>query len=184
MRDLGVPASYFTAAAAINNAGMVVGNYYDRAIGYRGFVWTQSGGLQDLGNLGTPFVTAYAINSFGEAVGRAVNPQNNTNAGFWWTSSGGMKALPSFRPDEEALAFAINSSGEVVGSGFNYEKLQSFAIVWPGPTSVYDLNDLTVNSSMILEEAEGVNSLGVIVGIGKLKGNPAASHAFLATPVQ
>jgi len=183
MVDLGVPVSSNTYAASINNSGMVVGTYYSSTGGYHGFLWTQAGGVQDLGSLGVQEVSGGGINDSGEVVGESEVPPGNADlyAGFHWTATGGMKRLPSPYPKTDAGASAINASGEIVGSALT-SKILPRAIVWLTPSSVHDLNTLTVKSPLILERASALNSVGQIVGVGMVKNNPALSHAYLATP--
>jgi probable HAF family extracellular repeat protein len=179
MKDMGVPVSSNTFATSINDSGKAVGTYYDSATGYHAFLWTQNGGVQDLGNLGQPYATAGSINSYGEVVGRS-EAKPNTTLGYLWTAQGGMRALPSPYKND-ATANAVSSTGEIVGFSLNTKDSQR-ATVWLTPTSVHDLNELTVNSPLILAMAYGVNSLGQIVGVGFDKSNSALQHAFLATP--
>ncbi len=183
MVDLGVPVSSNTYAASINSSGMVVGTYYSSTGGNHGFLWTQAGGVQDLGSLGVQEVSGGGINDFGEVVGESEVPPGSADlyAGFRWTTTGGMRRLPSPYPKSDAGASAINAGGEIVGSALN-SKILPRATVWLTPTSVHDLNTLTVNSPLILERASALNSMGQIVGVGMLKNNPALSHAYLATP--
>jgi probable HAF family extracellular repeat protein len=179
MQDLGIPVSPITEGNSINDKGMVVGEYSDSA-GYHAFLWTQDGGIQDLGNLGEPFAIAGSINASGVVVGFGASPTYPL-AGFRWTASGGMQALPTPYPGYEFAAYTISPTGEIVGLGSNTIGL-SRALVWFTPTDVHDMNSLTVNSPMILDVAYGVNSLGQIVGVGKLKSNSTEEHAFLANP--
>jgi probable HAF family extracellular repeat protein len=183
MQDLGVPVSSNTFAASINNSGTVVGTYYSSTGGNHAFLWTQSGGVQDLGNLGIQEASAGGINDFGEAVGSSeVLPGSaDLYAGFRWTTSGGLKRLPSPYPKSDATASAVSATGEIVGFALN-SKIQQRATVWLTPSNVHDLNSLTVNSPMILVMAKGVNNVGQLVGVGRNKTNAALAHAFLATP--
>ena len=164
---------------------MVVGTYYSSTSGNHAFLWTQSGGVQDLGNLGVQEVSAGGINDAGEVVGSSeVLPGSaDLYAGFRWVSGARMSRLPSPYPKTDATASAINASGEIVGFALN-SLIQQRATVWITPSKVHDLNTLTVNSPMILVMADSVNSLGQIVGVGRVKTNAALAHAFLATPTK
>jgi len=60
-----------SSAIRINNLGQVIGNYTDSAQHQRAFVWTQEGGMQDLGTLGGNETQAIAINEVGQVIGRS-----------------------------------------------------------------------------------------------------------------
>lgn len=180
MLDIGVPVSSATTGASINDKGEVVGTFYDSSTGYHAFLWTQSGGVQDLGNLGQPYATGASINAFGEVVGRSEAVPGTTLA-YLWTPQGGMRALPTPAKYIDATANAVSSRGVIVGFTLN-ATIQQRATVWPNPTTVRDLNQVSVNSPIILAMANGINRSGQIVGIGRLKSNAALAHAFLATP--
>jgi probable HAF family extracellular repeat protein len=74
-----------TIASGINNAGQVVGEAEDDAGDLTAFLWTSSGGIQNLNNLipaGTGWTLrgATAINASGQIVGQGINPQGQTDA--------------------------------------------------------------------------------------------------------
>src|SRR5713101_554943 len=91
MRDLGRlgGSSY---AYAINNAGQVVGCYESGAGNFQAFLWTESGGMQDLGTLGGGSSAASGINSEGQVVGWSVTSAGDAHA-FLWTAATGMRDL-------------------------------------------------------------------------------------------
>jgi probable HAF family extracellular repeat protein len=182
LQDMGVPVSGSTIASSINNSGTAVGSYYSGTTGYHAFEWTQSGGVQDLGNLGQPYATAGSINAYGEVVGRSEAVPNTTVA-YLWTPQGGMRGLPTPKTYIDATANAVSSRGVIVGFTLTASAEQR-ATVWPTPTTVHDMNGFTVNSTIILEMANGVNRSGQIVGVGRLKSYAALAHAFLATPTK
>jgi probable HAF family extracellular repeat protein len=184
MHDLGLPIG--SMAAAINNSGAIVGTYPTSTGSTHAYEWTSAGGLQDLGSLGGGLAAAGGINSYGEVVGSSLDAPSNSDvySGFRWTSGGKIQPLPSPYPGHDATASAINSTGEIVGFALN-SQIQQRATVWILTAHgyvVHDLNQLTVNSPMILDMATGVNPSGQIAGVGRVKANPALAHAYLATP--
>lgn len=121
------------------------------------------------------------MNDAGQIVGNAQLPGANITHGFLWTATGGIHALPSLKGNEDGNASSINASGEIVGFGLD-ANIHQRALVWSTSTGLHDLNQLAVNSPLILLMAAHVNSSGQIVGVGHAKSNAALAHAFLATP--
>ena len=78
------------------------------------FLWTATGGMQDLGTLGGSFSQAQGINASGQVVGYSYLAGDTTYHAFLWTASSGMQDLGA--PDgANSVAMAINSAGQVVG---------------------------------------------------------------------
>lgn len=95
-------------AVAINDNGQAVVNFNDRA-----YLWTLSGGLTDLGDLGGGKSYGYGINNQGQIVGESfVNP--TTSHAFLW-SSGNMQDLGGLSGGVRSIAASINNLGKVVG---------------------------------------------------------------------
>jgi uncharacterized membrane protein len=82
------------------------------------FLWTQAGGMQDLGTTtGSQNSIAYGISQLGEVVGyNIVGPYTMP---FRWTSKAGMQTLAGFGSGYSS-ATAVNNAGEIVGA--NYPK--------------------------------------------------------------
>lgn len=120
MQDL-TPALTSTggaAALAINAANQVVGYYFPN--GSRntlGFLWTQSGGLQNLGSAGT---LAFAINDSGTVVGQTPIANDYRHA-FSWTEAGGFVDLGTLG-GVESSALSVNSLGWIVGTSLTSNK--------------------------------------------------------------
>lgn len=99
-------------AVGVNSSNQVVGYYFpDGSLNTLGFIWTQAGGLQNLGLAGT---LAYAINNSGTVVGQTPAANGYEHA-FSWTQAGGIKDLGTLN-DGESSALSINANGWVVGN--------------------------------------------------------------------
>jgi probable HAF family extracellular repeat protein len=113
-----LPGSAYSTAAAINEAGQIVGTN-----GARAFLWTPSapgattGTVRDLGTLPTYQGTSSAgrgLNEQGMVVGTA--KLGTHDLGMIWTEEGGMRDLPTDGTSGfVGAAHAINSSGHVAG---------------------------------------------------------------------
>src|ERR1700677_1746715 len=76
------------------------------------FLWTQAGGMQDLGTIsGLQNSIAYAVSNNDEVVG--YDAATGVVA-FRWTDRTGMKPVPGASPIY-SVAVAVNDSGEVAG---------------------------------------------------------------------
>ena len=82
------------------------------------FVWTSTGGMQDIGSLGGDSF-AIGINDSGTVVGYSYLADGVTYHAFTWTSSTGMVDLGPLPGGTSTQALSINSAGEVVGAGFD-----------------------------------------------------------------
>jgi probable HAF family extracellular repeat protein len=83
---------------------------------YDAFLWTASGGMQDLGTLPNwQDSYALAVNKNGAVVGYNYDSGENGVA-FGWTEATGMRLLRGLRY-VDSVATGINDSGEVVGFG-------------------------------------------------------------------
>ncbi len=101
-------------ATGINKSGQVVGYASVPDGSGHAFLWTETGGMQDLGTLpgGTDSI-ANAINGSGQVVGWSNVPGGQPHA-FLWDSTNGMQDLGTLGgPGSQAAA--INDSGEVTG---------------------------------------------------------------------
>jgi probable HAF family extracellular repeat protein len=117
--DLGTGAG---AAYGINNLGQVVGT---SGSGDRAFIWTSTGGMQELAASGAGWSNSQAneINDAGVAVGDAII--NSAATAFVWTAATGMVDLNTLIDPNDPLyglvdlnrASAINNLGQIVGIG-------------------------------------------------------------------
>ena len=151
-----------SAATGINDSGEAVGYSYlaDNAT-FHAFLWTQTGGMQDLNFPGGPNSVATAINVSGEVVGYYY-PSANTNIfhAFLWTQTGGMKDLGTLGGTKSA-AYAVSPSGQVYGWA-NVSPNESEAFIWTQSGGMRRLGS-GPNS-----EALGVNGSGEVVGSSRI----------------
>ena len=117
--DLGTLGGTFSQASGINELGQVVGTSTtdtepDALVRARAFLWTEQGGMIDLGTLGG-VSEGGAINNRGQVVGSSLNASDTRHA-FFWDRATGMIDLGSLAgPLGISRATAINEHGQVVG---------------------------------------------------------------------
>ena len=163
-----------SAAEGINDANAVVGFSYTAADLQHAFLWTPSGGIEDL----TPNVTsvggaiATGINSSNEVVGYYYPNGSNRTLGFTWTSIGGLQNIGAAR----TLAYGVNKSGTVVGQSPNASGAQH-AFSWTQAAGIKDLGTLGGGGSSALS----INTPGWIVGTSLTTSASGLPHGFLWT---
>jgi probable HAF family extracellular repeat protein len=124
-------------AAGINDSGQVCGVSYYTDGRQRAFIWTEAGGMVDLGvpSGGTSSV-GNAINAAGNVVGSAVDASQNLVATYW-TQADGMIAIG------RGQAWAINDRNEVTGQ-YSLPDGTKHAFFWrPGLNAPRDLGTLS-----------------------------------------
>jgi probable HAF family extracellular repeat protein len=161
-------------AEAVNDNGWLVGfsNYggRDRPFLFDGVT------INYLGSLGGNFGYAYDINNKGQIVGMSADSSNHGRA-FMADGAGSLQNLDSLGLGSSALA--INNEGTVVG--YYFKAVADHAFVYDSTNGMQDLNEMIApDSGWILNQAQGVNNFGQIVGDGVIGGE---THAFLLTPV-
>jgi probable HAF family extracellular repeat protein len=179
-QDLGtLTGDVFSSARGINNLGQVAGfsesaGGIDRAFLYSG------GTMQSLGTLtGDLNSYAYSINNAGQVVGVSRNASLASHAFLY--SGGQMLNLGSFGGPNSG-ASAINNLGQVVGYSDIAGGTSDAFLYSDG--ALTDLNTLIgpASSGWYLEQANGINDQGQIVG----DGYNYTTHqwdAFLLSPV-
>jgi probable HAF family extracellular repeat protein len=164
-----------SAASGINDAGAVVGLSYTAAITQHAFLWTPTGGTQDL----TPDLssiggaTAVAINSSNQVAGYYFPSGSQQTLGFLWTQDGGLQNLGT----AGTLAFSINNAGTVVGQA-PFANANRHAFSWTAGGGIQDLGALGGEESSALS----INNRGWIAGTSLPTPGKGLLHGFLWTP--
>ncbi|MBK6357783.1 MAG: DUF3466 family protein [Betaproteobacteria bacterium] len=161
----------------INDSGSVVGS-----LGNQGYIWNQATGLTYI-DIQKTESTAWSINENGQVVGWLSDKRSNRRgySSFIWHR--GQLTIIDDLNSEQSMAFGINASGQVVGTHRNLLNYNSMgdAYIWDQVHGMLDLDSLLVGSDQWqLNEANGINDLGQIVGTGLLNGQ---RHGYLLTPI-
>jgi probable HAF family extracellular repeat protein len=172
--DLGTlpKAGSYSRANGINSLGQVVGfagPTLDTGT-TRAFVWTKSGGMQDIGTLGGLYAQAYAINDSGAITGNSQTANsrafNATHAFFYQFSSN--PSVASVMRDLGTLGgtfstgTAISNKNHVVGySTFNNTDNRVHAFLHDGVR----IRDLGTLSGLSPSSDKGVNDQSVALGV-------------------
>jgi probable HAF family extracellular repeat protein len=136
------------------------------------FLWTQAGGMQDLGTIqGWQTSIAYAISDSGEVVGYDVLNTDATT--FRWTRSAGMQHLPG-SSTTYSVAVAVNDAGDVAGT-YDPTSTTGHGFIWTRAGGFQDLGTLGGNNSVVT----GMNRSGSIVGYSDT--SSGVGHGFLWT---
>jgi len=139
-------------AIAINDSGQVVGNVGASDGTGWAFLWTATGGAQNLGVLpGDNRSAARAINASGQVAGESVSTSSGSPRAVRWTAAGGMQDLGV---GYGSYGAAINASGAVVGV------IGANSFLWTETGGAQILSDFGYGFY-----ANGINSSGLIVGM-------------------
>ncbi len=143
-----------SVATAINNGGMVVGYSTSSGTGNPTlpFLYTQSGGMQNLGTLGGAQGDAEDINNLGQVVGVAQVPSGSYD-GFLYSGTGPMMDLGAYR------AILINDASQIVAVNGPAGSLHAY-ISSGGTGSWLDIGSFGGGDT----EPQGMNNRGEIVG--------------------
>ena len=175
----GVPVgSVVDNVEAMNDHGVITGSTFNGQ--ENAFIW--SGGQlirpMPLGpSVGSSDVSA--LNENGDVAGYFYAPGSGSPEGYAYI--GGFTEVLTL-PGFQSLANGINDSGDVVGDYFtgNVTSAVQHAFIYSNGVGE-DLNDLIpAGSGWDLEQANGINDAGEIVGYGTIGGQ---EHAFLLTAV-
>jgi len=140
VRDLGTLGGNSGVGFAINNLGQVVGasSLPDNSRS-EPFLWTQSGGMQDLGGLGSGTDNAaLAINHNTAIVGRScLDSLNHSCHAFLWTQAGGMQDLGTLG-GSFSEGTGINAAGHVTGWSTHPDGTRH-GFLWTAQTGMQEL---------------------------------------------
>jgi len=171
----------------INNSGEVVGCSDTETVygypcpglvsGQHAFLWTKSGGMQDLGTLsGGTVSAAQGINDDGLVVGYS-NKEGDIATNFEavrWSATRVMSDLGTLSDGSSSSAFAINASGEIAGDSFN-----GAGIVKVTRWMNDKISNLDGLPGAIFSAGLAINDDGEIAGESVYSyGPPFTSHAF------
>jgi probable HAF family extracellular repeat protein len=134
--------------------------------------------MTKMGTLGGPWSQAYAINNKGQVTGLAYTKNGSAHGFIANCATCRLTDLGTFAGSTSTVwGFGINDSGVVVGQSTFSGTYHAF--VYSGG-KIKDLNKLIPSGSgWVLIEADGINAVGQIVGMGMHKGQ---EHAYLLTP--
>jgi probable HAF family extracellular repeat protein len=142
------------------------------------FLWTATGGMQDLGTLGGDFSQAQGINASGQVVGYSYLADNITFHAFLWTASGGMQDLGA-PAGANSVAMAINNAGQIAGYSSSPATSTDriyHALLWTGGVMT-NLGTLGGKSS----DAMAINDAGVVTGASQAKSGGYRPMMWTAT---
>lgn len=140
------------------------------------FLWTQAGGMQDLGTItGSQNSIANGISQLGEVVGydTGVGSRGTGATAFRWTPSAGMQHLPG-SSTTYSVAVAVNNLGDAAGVYYATGTI-AHAFIWTQAAGFQDIGTLGGSTSA----ATGINRSGEVVGYSQSASR--AGHGFLWT---
>jgi probable HAF family extracellular repeat protein len=159
---------YGESEGGLNNRGDVIGaSNLAGDMANHPFLWTRSGGMQDLGILpgGTNGFATW-VNDAREVVG--LSETSDALHAFFWRN-GVMTDLGTVGTDPDSQANSINSRGQVVGASFELDVADLHGFLWEDGGPIVDLNTLVPpGSSVFVPAAIGINDRGEIAAKGVL----------------
>lgn len=157
----------------INDKGQVVGTVTDQNSNDRAVLWDVGGRVVDLGTLGGAEGSARGINEAGDVVGSAETADGVTHAFLNLAQPPSRRAQQMYdlgAPPSAVLSEGIdlNEAREVVGWA-QYQTPNGAVFVatyWSADAGMIDLQARVAHPDWHLEQANGINANGDIVGYG------------------
>jgi probable HAF family extracellular repeat protein len=163
----------FHPIALSADGGSVTGTYAGSNGLQASFVWTKSGGFQDLGSVGGARTTANAVSADGSVIVGEGSLNGGTDLqAFYWTSATGIVTLPQIGTGNLSSAKAVSADGHTIAGEANMTTSLSsnpglkHAFVWTSGTGMHDIDTIYDNSVASLVNKDG----SVIAGTGSLAG--------------
>jgi probable HAF family extracellular repeat protein len=150
--------------SAINRHGQLTGwAGNDNPAGTpRAFLWSDAGGVRDLGALGPGATVGEAINDAGMVAGTSLTTDGRDHA-FAWTTAGGMVDLGA-KGGSSSSAHLINNAGQVAGSLQVAGNIAYHGFVWNQASGMVDIGTLGGDYSTV----SAMNQAGQVAGGSQL----------------
>lgn len=180
LHDIGNLGGEDTYAYDLNDAGQVAGSSFLPGGSEHAFIWSQGGGMLDLGTLpGAGNSEAYALNNLGVVVGMSEGVPGTPPRAFRWSLVDGMENLGAFNPGlgSRSSASALNDAGLIAGVS-STAAVQIHAFAWTQGGGLTDID--TLNSEY--SHSEGVSAEGEVIGNYVIPGPGIVYHAFHWSP--
>jgi probable HAF family extracellular repeat protein len=144
-------------AHGVSDNGVVVGYAFNAAEQASAFRWTASGGMQNLGGVGT---VAYGVSADGSVVVGV-----SVVRAFRWTASNGMQDLGTLPGGTRSEAYGVSANGAVVvgwSSYYDYDsgRYYEYAFRWTASDGMQNLGTLLGGGRSV---AYGVSADGSVV---------------------
>jgi probable HAF family extracellular repeat protein len=161
-RFLGALGDYGSYASYISDSGYVTGSSSvgSNPYAYAGFLWTPSGGMQ---NIGAPLggtSGAGPVNNAGQVAAQSCTPSQDTCQAFFWSQATGGINIGALNGDAYSVPYSLNNNGEIVGTSDSGYGSTLSAFSWTLNTGIQPLpgfgGTITVPFS--------INDSGQIVG--------------------
>lgn len=160
MRDLGTLGGTASTAAAINNAGTIVGTAENASRQDRAFVY-RNGRMSDLGTLGGSSSLATGVNDAGLIIGQSARDDSGYATSAFVYANGAMTDL-GWGAQGSSNAVDINEAGQIVGYGTDAGGLQRGFIYQNGQLLQLD-TAVDPLDNWIIKTTYSINDHGLIL---------------------